>query len=97
MRLILFLRRINRIITSTMIQTGEKTSSQINMLSSTFPKAINPFSARVNTPDTSQLLSPIGLDLFRVASISDVSEVLSRYCIRPVSYTHLTLPTNREV
>ena len=38
-----------------------------------------------------------GLRTTSIISVVEMEGVLVKYCTSPVSYTHLTLPTNREV
>ena len=37
---------------------------------------------------------PIELPITRVIPVKGVYNIVTRFCVKPVSYTHLTLPTN---
>ena len=54
-------------------------------------KSVNGVVQRIQNGETCALISDAG-----TPAISDPGFLLTRACI-PVSYTHLTLPTNREV
>ena len=49
------------------------------------------------TPGAAKKVTPTLEDSLGTASIAVTSNILLIPALKPVSYTHLTLPTNREV